>query len=189
MASDDREAGHREWVRQTLTIQEEASRQLAEATVSTRDPFACLREIADDPIAQQEMKAQARLHALIISYHDYVRPYRHKVEELWKSPLEPSFEVSGKEQTISLSDLSEWRFNYINRSVQEDGHRTGQRTVNKRYRLYLPVAVASACHSKLNECIHQLGFAAAEPELPDKDTPPEVPEHIRENAPAYGGGL
>ncbi|WP_346140216.1 hypothetical protein, partial [Streptomyces virens] len=91
-------------------------------------------------------------------------------------------------ETISLDDLEDWRFKFVTRTEVVDKPRKGQTKETKRYRLYLPVSVAARCLSQLNRCIHRLGFTAEEKELPEKDGPRVVPDHIKKQAPAFQNG-
>lgn len=186
--NDEEDTGHQSWIKQTLAIQEHASRLLAEATVGARTPHRAIPESVSNRSQHTEQLTQAKLHASILAFHDYVAPYRDSVDDLWKDTVTEDILVDGERETVSLHSLSEWRFRYITKVQQVEKPQEGITEEQNRYRLYLPVSAAADCLTQLNKCIHRLGFAADEKELPEKDGPTEIPEHIREQAPAFQNG-
>lgn len=88
---------------------------------------------------------------------------------------------------VTLDSLPNWRTIHVSYVVAPEG--SGKTSFPKEYRkrILLPIAAIAAAFTQLNLCLSKLGIRAEIESLPSTDEPPEPPEHVREEAPAFAG--
>lgn len=97
------------------------------------------------------------------------------------SPADSEFETVA----VSLDSLPQWRswFTKFHSETERPGF--GSTRQAHDVRRILPLAASAFAYQRLNKCLAEVGLRAAVDEPLDDDTPPEPPEHVREQAPGF----
>ncbi len=153
MSSSDSEAGNVRYVRMLMDARDNVRQWIAECTQHFEDPKLAIRDSADP-----RRKGHVRLHTAIMDYFDQIRLYRESLsKDDWKGEV-ARFTVAGAEQSVSLANLEDYRYEHIVRSEHSRGDARGSTATTVQYRVLLPLETVTKLYNHIDECVADLEF-------------------------------
>lgn len=171
---DDLNQGHQNWMRLLSHTMQTTIGSLSEVEVSGVSPTT-VTDTTD---------SHRRLHASILNLHSLLEPFSDNLGTVWddvrKYPTELGTVV------VAHDTLAEdWRFRYYTREKQTTDVVSGGQRVDEQMRVWLPPAACADLYQDCNKAMKKLQLAAEIAEPTGWDEPPEVPDHVLENAPMF----
>lgn len=173
---DAREEGHRNWLQLLADCQRGCLRMLTEIELQQVDPTSVVNAAP----------SHRKLHAHILNYHAMLQPFADQIPEIWEK--EYSYMTDRGMKVVTVSTLSEdWRQRRDTTIQVSNNPISGESEEMQAERLWLPIDACQNLYRDFNTALRKLGVGMQVSEMIGFDEPPEPPEHVLENAPAYGG--
>lgn len=126
--------------------------------------------------ATRKKRAAIGAHETTIQFRDDVHPFREKrdeVREKWNETVDTISPVQD-EIEVSLSNLEEFEYYTISKTMTECDPIEGEKTVKTTYRILLPIATCKKLYRQIEDVCVELGLGAeTQSKTPEDEAKPE----------------
>lgn len=152
-----------------------ARQSIVRAEASDLDPTRALWPTDPSRGVWETYQRALGAHTAIIQFRDDIYAYRKKtgafdVEELWQKEV-VELQPVDEEYEISLADLDNWASQYTTVTKTSVSSVRGEETVEKQFRILLPIAACRQLYRQLQDVLQELGMTAPTEDRTPRDDP------------------